>query len=159
MSGARDHLGRPEEVRTAVRPRQGEDHAPAPATAPLMAGGLERRLAQAGPGSGLLGLQRTAGNAAVASLVALPVQRAVTIDEIETDVDAADQGARAAAPDATGDGGSGAVTSTGGTTTITGSAITLAAPITQTDGVIRANTIVAENVVGTNYAPGAGNVW
>jgi hypothetical protein len=51
------------------------------------------------------------------------------------------------------------VTSDGSTTTVSGGVINLQAPLTQTDGVIRAGTIIAENVVGSNYTPGAGNVW
>jgi hypothetical protein len=100
-------------------------------------------------------LQRTAGNAAVSALVAPAVQREVTIDEISTDV--------ATVPEPAGDAGAagpgGPVTSDGGTTTITGGTINLEAGVTQTSGIIRAGTIIADNVVGSNYTPGAGNVW
>lgn len=118
-------------------------------------GGSDPRLAHAGAAApGLLALQRSAGNAAVASLVGAvaPVQRAVTIDELTTDV------ARAPEPESgTGDGG--AVTSDGATTTITGGTIELAAPMTHAAGVLRADTIIADNVVASSYTPGAGNVW
>jgi hypothetical protein len=31
--------------------------------------------------------------------------------------------------------------------------------MTQTSGVIRAGTIIADSVVAASYSPGAGNVW
>ena len=37
--------------------------------------------------------------------------------------------------------------------------INLDTPMTQTGGVIRAGTIIADSVVATSYSPGAGNVW
>ena len=100
-----------------------------------------------------MALQRSAGNAAVASLVApRTVQREVQIDEMTTsigDSDAATAGAGAAGP----------VTSDGATTTITGGAIHLDAPMTSTGGVLQADTVIANNIVASSYSPGAGNVW
>jgi hypothetical protein len=101
----------------------------------------------------LLHLQRSAGNAAVSALVAPPVQREVSIDEVETTVDSAPPGEAGTGP------GAGAVQSDGGTTTITGGVINLEAAVTQTDGIIRAGTIVVDNVVASSYTPGAGNQW
>ncbi len=155
--------GRP--VRTA-----GSDVAPAPAdgrgpaTAPIVGRG-DPRLGSAAAAPGLLALQRSAGNAAVASLVARPVvQRApVQIDEMTTHVGVAEAtGAAAAAAgpaQSGGAGASGAVTSDGSNTTIGGDHITLAAPMTETEGVIRASTVIADSVVASSYTPGAGNVW
>ncbi len=31
--------------------------------------------------------------------------------------------------------------------------------MTQANGVLRADTIIADNVVASSYTPGAGNVW
>jgi hypothetical protein len=113
-----------------------------------------------------MALQRTAGNAAVASLVGRPaVQRAVEIDELSTsvtvdDTAAAQAGATGAgAAGATPAGAGGPVTSDGASTTISGAQITLDAAMTQANGVLRADTIIADNVVASSYTPGAGNVW
>ena len=46
----------------------------------------------------------------------------------------------------------------GGTVTIRGGRIALEAAIVKA-GVIQCDTIIATSVVGTNYTPGAGNVW
>jgi hypothetical protein len=149
--------------RPAVHPdAHATDAAHAPAS-PIL-GRPDPRLAGAGSAAaGLMALQRTAGNAAVASLLApsATVQREnVQIDELTTRVDVSDTAAGAAgAAGATGSGAGGAVTSDGSTTTINGSVIDLAAPMTQTDGVIRAGTIIADSVVASSYSPGAGNVW
>ena len=109
-----------------------------------------------------MALQRTAGNAAVASLLAprASVQRDVQIDEMSTRVDVSDAAAGAAgAAGATAGGPGGPVTSDGSNTTITGGMINLDTPMTQTGGVIRAGTIIADSVVATSYSPGAGNLW
>ncbi|MEW6224472.1 MAG: hypothetical protein AB1627_07555 [Chloroflexota bacterium] len=126
-------------------------------TAPPLVHGADPRLGHAGSAApGLLALQRSAGNAAVAALVGTrsAVQREVTIDEIATEVDAP-------APGPTGgtSGPGGPVTSDGSNTTVSGGTITLAAPLTTADGVLRADTIIADSVIASNYTPGAGNVW
>ena len=114
---------------------------------------------------GLLGLQRSAGNAAVASMVApdASVQRAVTIDEIDVSTPA--PGEDTGDTDGTGAGAGGAVTSDGGTTTITGGVINieggqvnLDAGMTRASGVLQADTLIANSVVASSYTPGAGNV-
>lgn len=124
---------------------------PAPTEAPALVRATDPRLGHpANAAPALLALQRTAGNAAVASLVAgrpLPVQRDVSIDEIETTV--------GPTPGA----GGGPVTSDGASTTVSGSTITLAAPVTTADGVLRAQTIIADSIVASSYSPGAGNLW
>jgi hypothetical protein len=125
---------------------------------PALTGSADPRLAHAGaPASGLMALQRTAGNAAVTSLVggAPAVQRAVTIEEMET----------VASPQPTAQqeeaayGTPAPVTSDGGTTTIHGAHVSIEAPMTEAHGVLRADTIIADNVVASSYTPGAGNVW
>lgn len=83
MSGARDHLDQHDDRPAAGAPRR----AAGPEPAPAIAGPADPRLAHGGDaGDGLLHLQRTAGNAAVSSLLAPVVQRAIEIDEITTDV-------------------------------------------------------------------------
>jgi hypothetical protein len=37
--------------------------------------------------------------------------------------------------------------------------VKLDAPFTEASGVFKANTVQATNVIGSNYTPGAGNVW
>jgi len=143
MAGAHEHLEQPE---PRHRPRAAaQDAGPAAGRA---AGPADPRLVV-----DLLHLQRSAGNAAVSALVAPPVQREVSIDEVETTVDSAPPGEAGTGP------GAGAVQSDGGTTTITGGVINLEAAVTQTDGIIRAGTIVVDNVVASSYTPGAGNQW
>ena len=94
--------------------------------------------------------------AAVAALVGTrpAVQREVTIDEITTEVDTTAPG-----PAGGTSGAGGPVTSDGSNTTVSGGTITLAAPLTTADGVLRADTIIADSVIASNYTPGAGNVW
>ena len=153
MAGARDHLDQQGDRSPTGVTRRGPDHAPAPA----IAGPGDPRLAHGGAEAGLLHLQRTAGNAAVASMVAPAVQRAVEIDEITTEADAGapDSGA----PDTGGDASTGPVSSDGDATTISGGQIHLAAPMVDAPGVLRVGTIIADTVVGSSYTPGAGNMW
>ena len=152
MAGARDHLDPYADQATAAVPRRASDRAHGPA----IAGPADPRLAHGDAAPGLLALQRTAGNAAVSSLVAPVVQREVRIDEMESTVSGPATGP--AAPGAAGGASDGAAAATG-PTTITGSQITLDAPITESPGVIRADTVIANSVVAANYTPGAGNVW
>lgn len=141
------------DARSAAAPRPGDA---AHAHAPII-GGANPRLAGGVSAPGLLALQRSAGNAAVASLVAPRyLQRDVEIGEVESTVDVADS---APAAPGTGAGAGGAVTSDGATTTITGGVINLDSGMTQTGGVIRAGTIIADSVIAASYSPGAGNVW
>lgn len=166
MSGRQRHHG--EQDQEALPER----HRPAGAGADRDSSGsipvtrsADPRLASTGAAApGLLALQRTAGNAAVASLVGgTPVvQRAVQIDELTTRVDTGD--ATAAAGQAggqagAGPAGSGPVTSDGATTTITGGQVTIDAPMTQANGVLRATTVIADSIVASSYTPGPGNVW
>lgn len=151
MSGARDHLDQHDDRSPAGIGRRAPEHDQAPA----ISGAGDPRLAHGGAEAGLMHLQRTAGNAAVASMVAPAVQRAVEIDELSTDIDAGD-----AAPDtAGGDTSAGPVTSDGGSTTISGGAIHLDAPIVDAPGVVRVGTIIADTVIGSSYTPGAGNLF
>lgn len=108
-----------------------------PGSVPAVVRGADPRLTHAGGAApGLIALQRTAGNAAVAALVGGPtIQRAVQVDAMSTRVSVGDT---AAAPA----GATGA-----------------SAAMTQANGVLRADTIIADNVVASSYTPGAGNVW
>jgi len=152
MAGARDHRHEHDENAPTSITRRAAD----PGHAPAIAGPGDPRLVHGGAGAGLMQLQQTAGNAAVASMVAPAVQRAVEIEELSTSVDAGD----GASPDAgAGATSAGPVSSDGGSTTISGSAIHLDAPMVHAPGVVRVGTIIADNVVGSNYTPGAGNMW
>jgi hypothetical protein len=156
----------------------------APAVEPAITTPADPRLGHRSSAAAVVAMQRSAGNAAVASLMAgPPVQRAVTIDEMTTTLDTpgpedglspeisaalpaiinavraeVGPGAAPAAADPANPAGSG-VTSDGGTTTIHGSQVNIEAAMTRTSGVVQADTVIAQNVVGSNYTPGAGNVW
>jgi len=146
MPGSRDHLDQAEHA--DVRGPRPADPQTDRVGRPAITGRADPRLASgtAFTHADLLHVQRTAGNAAVASMVAPGVQRAVTIDEIDTTVDAPQTG-----DTADGDGGSGAQT-------ITGSQITLNAPLVDAPGVLRAQTLVVDNVIASSYTPGVGNL-
>ena len=151
---------------------------------------------QAGAGNAVMALQRSAGNAAVASLVSpsRPLQRDVQIGEMTSSTSVADPGtplspeiavaipaiveavrAQAApgsaaasgaaagpsdaqAPVGTAAGVPSPVTSDGASTTISGAVVNIDAPMTTTQGVLQADTLVAQNVIASTYTPGAGNV-
>jgi hypothetical protein len=153
MSSARNHLAHQDDRSPAGASVRARDRAPDPAVSRPG----DPRLAHGNPAAGLLHLQRAAGNTAVNALVAPVVQRVVAIDEVTAEVGSATEpGADAGAvPEAE----AGPVTSSGGATTVSGSTIRLDAPLTSTDGVIRASTLIADNVVASTYTPGAGNVW
>lgn len=149
MAGARDHRHEQDDTAgPAGIARRGVD----PDHAPAIAGPADPRLTHGGAEAGLMRLQRTAGNAAVASMVAPAVQRAVSIDEITSEVDTAE-------PESGGDATTGPEATDGGPTTINGSQINLDAPIVTAPGIVRASTIIVDNVIATNYTPGAGNLF
>ena len=151
LDGVDEHAALEAQRRPDARTR-----GPGPDAAPAVTTMADPRLAgRAAPAAGLLALQRSAGNAAVTSLVGdrPPVQRAVEIDELTTRVGTAPGGGPEASEAVN------PVTSSGGTTTISGAQINLDSAMTSTAGVIRAGTIVADNVVASSYTPGAGNVW
>jgi hypothetical protein len=152
MPGARRHLDPEADPALGTPARRPARGGGGPAVAALD----DPRLAHAGGAPGLLHLQRMAGNSAVASLVAPSVQRVVEIDEVSTDVGG---GPAAPAPDGTGGEPASGGEAAGGPTTITGSSIELDAPVTTSPGIIRADTIVANSVIASNYTPGAGNTW
>jgi hypothetical protein len=160
MSRTHGRLGGTDERAELDGPHRPGTRAQAPDNGhgPALTTGADPRLAgRNAPATSLLALQRSAGNAAVASLVgtAVAVQRDVTIGEMETTVEsapAAQQGATAA-------GAGQAVTMDGGTTTIHGGHVSIEAPMTEAHGVLRADTIIADSVVASSYTPGAGNVW
>jgi hypothetical protein len=189
MSAPRTHDEVPER-RAAAAPRQdgsaGAGGALARTHAPT--GPADPRLAHAGAAvPGLFALQRSAGNAAVASMVGPDsgVQRAVEIGEIETSVGVQDPTqelspevaaqirsvlpgmiAEAQQGPPAGGGPGGGVTSDGGTTTVTGGvvnisggAVNIDAAMTHASGVVQADTVVANSIVASSYTPGAGNTW
>jgi hypothetical protein len=160
MAGARDHLDQHDGHASPTAARRSPERAPGP----TIAGHDDPRLAHGGgAGSDLLHLQRTAGNAAVSALVAPVVQRVVEIDEVTSEAagaGAAPDAGFGAAPGAGPGATMGApVSSDGGATTISGSSINLAAPVTSSEGLIRASVIQADTVIAENYTPGAGNLF
>ena len=42
---------------------------------------------------------------------------------------------------------------------ITGPTVGVHSPMMQVDGIMRAQTVIADSVIASNYTPGAGNVW
>ncbi len=56
-------------------------------------------------------------------------------------------------------GSGGSVETGGGGVEITGGTVKVHSGYTEVDGVLKTGTIIAENVVGSNYTPGAGNIW
>lgn len=58
----------------------------------------------------------------------------------------------------TGGGSGGPAQLAGSTVDISGGVVTINAPFTKVNGIIQADTLIATNVMGTNYTPGAGNV-
>jgi hypothetical protein len=133
-------------------PQRAAPAAAEPATAAHLLTGMPMGAGIRGLGGAqrsVLSLQRTAGNSAVASLFA--AGRAV---QREGEGDIPPNPFDAPAPT-----GGSPVSSDGATTTVSGAQIVLAAPMTTTDGILRASTIIADNVVASSYTPGAGNVW
>jgi hypothetical protein len=156
MTGARDRL----EGHEDRQEQAGTRRVAAPDHGPAIVGPADPRLAHAGGAeAGLLHLQRTAGNAAVSALVAPSVQRVVALDEVSADVTAAPEAGTPGGAASAGEAPVNPVTSDGASTTITGATITLDAAMTQTGGIIRAGTIIADSVVASSYTPGAGNAW
>ena len=157
MPGSRDHLDQAE--RADVRGPRPADPQTDRVGRPAITGPADPRLAHgtASTHADLLHVQRTAGNAAVAAMVAPAVQRDVTIGEVETTVDGPQAGATAGGETAGGDAAGGDTGS--GAQTITGSHITLDAPVVETPGLLKAQTLMVDNVIATSYSPGVGNVW
>ena len=65
--------------------------------------------------------------------------------------------AEAAAPSEISSGGN-RVSTEGGVTIESGGLVRINSAITQTSGILQAGTIIADNVIASNYTPGAGNV-
>jgi hypothetical protein len=157
MPGARDHLDQSaREPARSSRP----DLSPERSERPAITAADDPRLADGSSSAhaDLLRVQRTAGNAALASLVAPAVQRVVGLDDMSTEVDAA-PAAAAGEPAAAGSSGPAAETGGEADHTITAGHIGLNAPVVEAPGIIRAQTVIADSIVATSYTPGAGNVW
>lgn len=109
-----------------------------------------RRAAPAGTGNGVLALQRSAGNAAVVSLI--DAQRAPEDDDLApwnggagAGADHADEGAAAPGPGEAG--------------IPEGAAPAPAGGMNDLGPVARVGTLIADSIVATSYTPGAGNIW
>jgi hypothetical protein len=154
MPGTRDHLDHIDEPGVRLATPRTADHEQAPA----VAGRSDPRLAHpAASAASLMHLQQTVGNAAVSALMAPAVQRSVEIGKVDTNIESAPDAAPG--PAGTAPAAGSPVTSDGGGTTITGPTITLDAAMTRANGVLRADTIIADTVVAANYTPGAGNLY
>jgi hypothetical protein len=150
MPGVRHHLDQQgREPGPAGRPSVAPDRTDGPA----ITAAADPRLAHgtSGAAAGLMHVQRTAGNAAVSSLVGPTVQRGISIDEVDTQATAPTTGdsAETAGGDA----------EAAGDHTITAAHIGLNAPMVEAPGVIRAQTVIADSIVAASYTPGAGNEW
>jgi hypothetical protein len=97
----------------------------------------------------VLQMQRTHGNAHVMRQLDPAIQR----QEEEAGA-AADAGGPSAIS-----GSGGRVDAGGGGVEISGGTVKVHSGYTEVDGVLKTDTIIAENVVGSNYTPGAGNIW
>jgi hypothetical protein len=156
MPGARDHLDQSardltRSARPAASPQRSERPAITAAADPRLADGGSSTRAD------LMHVQRTAGNAAVASLIAPAVQRVVNLDEMSTEVSAPPEAG--AVDPATDAGGEAADAGGAADHTITAGHIGLNAPMVEAPGIIRAQTVIADSIVASSYTPGAGNVW
>ena len=136
----------------AETPRTTVRSTPAP-SAQRLGGATPRPLGAATPAS-LLHLQRAAGNAAVQHLV----QREETPPGDAAPPTTSPGPGPAGGGAVTGD-GSGPTTINGALVDVNAGAVNLHAPVVTADGVIRASTIIADNVVASSYTPGAGNIW
>lgn len=96
----------------------------------------------------VLQLQRTRGNAFVMRQIEPDFQRQ------EGEMAAAQPGGPSQIS-----GSGGTVSTAGGAVEITGGAVNVNSGFTKVSGVLQADTVIATNVVGSNYTPGAGNVW
>jgi hypothetical protein len=96
----------------------------------------------------VLQMQRTHGNAHVMRQLDPSIQRQ------EDEAAAAASGGQSKIS-----GGGGSVDTGGSGVEVTSGNVQVHSPMVSVDGVLRTNTIIAENVVGTNYTPGVGNLW
>jgi hypothetical protein len=118
-------------------------------TTPPVAGGLEKL--PNGPGTrqlrqaAVLQMQRTHGN----SFVMRQIE-----DGQAAQAPAADSGTPTKISD-----GASTVETAGGVVNISGGVVNINSAMTQTSGVLRASTIMADSVVASSYTPGAGNIW
>jgi hypothetical protein len=141
------------EQRAHRKPNQGAEQAQ------LAADNLDRLPSNAGSArqAAVLQMQRQFGNAFVQRMLAgkkapEAIQRQPTTTDTEPVAGAA--------------GGSSELTGPGGVVSVGGGGLEMTAPMANVhaaiatfDGVVRANTLIADTVVGSSYTPGAGNIW
>lgn len=99
-------------------------------------------------------MQRTHGNAHVMRQLDPAIQRQEDEAAAAEPAPAADTSAPSSIS-----GSGGSVETGGGGVEITGGTVKVHSGMTEVDGVLKADTLIAENVVGSNYTPGAGNIW
>jgi hypothetical protein len=135
-----DHLASRPSVARAAAPAEGAGRI-----------ALDARVAT--PAS-MLRLQRLAGNVAVQRAAAAGAE----VAEAAPVAPPAPAGPAAAGPAAAVGGGNTLGDGTGAVS-INGPTVAVHSPMMQVDGIVRAQTVIADSVVASNYTPGAGNVW
>lgn len=103
----------------------------------------------------VLQMQRTHGNSVVMRQLASDVQRQ---DETESTSEVAGRTGEGNGPSEISSGGS-SVTDTAGGVDVNGPMVNLHATEVNADGVVRASTIIADNVIASSCTPGVGNFW
>lgn len=129
-----EQLGQQERVRRRVAPR------------PAGVGG---------PAGGLLGLQQSAGNAAVASMVGLQRSPLDNLVDPWAGGPLSGDGGGAATPDAAGIPAGGSPTDAGGA----GPTAEPGGGMNELGPVAHVGTLIADSIVASSYTPGAGNIW
>jgi hypothetical protein len=108
-----------------------------------------------GPSGGLLGLQQSAGNAAVSSMLAQRIP--IRMDEM----DASSGGSGAATPESAGvpaSTGDTSASEAGGATGDAGASAAGGGGINDLGPIARAGTLIADSIIASSYTPGAGNI-
>jgi hypothetical protein len=148
-----------DQSRVDVPGREASGPAPFPgrSISQLPSGPGTRALRQAA----VLQMQRTHGNSMVMRQLAPDVQRQ---DETETTSEVPGPTSDVAGPTGEGNGpseisgGGSSVSATPGGVDVNGPMVNIHAAMINADGIVRASTIIADNIVASSYTPGAGNL-
>ena len=116
------------------------------------------KMAQRGAGNlrraAVLQMQRRQGNSFVQRFMAKR-----TSEDVQRIPEVRSQDEEQSAPSTAIGDGSASVKAQGGTVKASASMVELNSPMVKTDGVLQADTIIANSVVAASYTPGAGNIW
>jgi hypothetical protein len=156
MKNPAHHSDKNQSAVKSKRPEEAQQAVPGRDSTPTLNPQLLPKLPQQGAGhirrAAVLQMQRRQGNGFVQRYLARRggegVQR---LPEIQAQED--QQGS----PTSIGD-GSAKVSAAGGIVEADGAMIKLNAPVVETGGILRTSTLIADNIVASNYTPGAGNV-